>query len=250
MKVLIIEDELYAIKRLEKLLFDLEPSWEVIARIDEVKLAVHWLKNNPAPDVIFMDIQLADGFSFDIFEHTKISSPVIFTTAFDQYALKAFEVNGIDYLLKPLEEEKLKNAVQKIKNNLPKDSFDYSKIANMIQNNDTNRKDRFLVKKNDEMWFVQTPDIAYFNSESSYTFLYTKKGNKYILDNTLEEILNQLDKKLFFQINRNMIIRLESIIKIHTYFNGRYKLDISPQLSDEIIVSRTRSKNFKDWLGS
>jgi len=250
MKVLIIEDENYAVKRLKNMLSSLEPTWVILAVIDEVSLAVDWLKTEPQPDVIFMDIQLADGFSFEIFNQVKITSPVVFTTAFDQYALEAFQVNGLDYLLKPLDKNRLRNAIEKVKKTQKNSKIDYSKLMEMIQQKPANIKERFLVKKNDQMWFIEVKDIAYFNSESSYTFLHTKKGNKYILEQTIEEVIKKVDPNSFFQINRKMIVGLHSIQEIHYYFNNRFKLTLNPLNSNEVIVSRNRSKSFKEWLGS
>lgn len=248
MNVIIIEDEIYAVKRLTKLLLGLIPDVNIVTVIDEVDIAIKWFQENEHPDVIFMDIQLADGFSFEIFKHVKITSSVIFTTAFDQYALEAFQVNGIDYLLKPLDTEKLNNAIAKTQKIVQNTTIDYSKITTYLQKEKNKYKERFLVKNGKNISFVSINDISYFISESSYTFIFTKTGNKYIAENTLEEVMGKIDPSKFFQINRKIIVGLTSISKIHNYFNQRFKLNLSPETDADAIVSRNRSKKFMDWL--
>ena len=247
-QILIIEDELPAAKRLQQLIAKTAPTGEIIDIIDSIEDAVVWLKNNPTPDLIFMDIQLADGFSFEIFEQVKIESPVIFATAFNNYAIKAFQVNGLDYLLKPIEEAELQRAIIKFKQQQSQ-HIDYSQLSQILKNTATqNYKERFLIKISEQMKFVKVEDIAYFLSEDGYVFIITHKNDRFLLDAPLEQINPKLSPTLFFQINRKLILNINAIGKISTYFNSRLKLQLVPPTKEEVIVSRERVKNFKAWL--
>ena len=248
MNILIIEDEIPAIKRLTKLIDELEPSWTIIEQLDEVKTAINWLETNPSPDLIFMDIQLADGFSFEIFEQTQINSPVIFVTAFDQYAVNAFRVNGLDYILKPIQKDLLAESISRFKTITSPIDIDLSSLAQLLKRKNEHYKERFLIKSGEELNFVRTQEIAYFLSESSYSFLVTKVGNRYIIDLTMDQIESELDPSIFFRINRKQIVCLDCITKISSYFNNRLKLDLNPIENSDTIVSRSRVKQFKDWL--
>ena len=247
MKVLIIEDEIPAVNRLKKLLKEVASNATIVGSIDEVSTAVEWIKTNPTPDLIFMDIQLADSYSFEIFERIEVPCPVIFVTAFDQYAVNAFRVNGLDYILKPIRKELLIEGLDRFKslNNAP---IDFSTLSQFFKSNNERFKERFLIKSGDELNFVRTSEIAYFLSESSYTFIVTKAGNRYILDLTLDQIECDLDPSLFFRINRKQIICLDCITKISTFFNNRLKLELNPIENSDTIVSRTRVRQFKAWL--
>ncbi|MCG8577105.1 MAG: LytTR family DNA-binding domain-containing protein [Flavobacteriales bacterium] len=250
MNFLIVEDEKPAANRLKSLILELEPNWNLLAFIDEVELAVNWLNTNPAPDVIFMDIQLADGYSFDIFDQVSLDCPIIFATAYDQYALNAFKVNGIDYLLKPIQKEELQASIQKFKKLSKTSAFDYQKLSELMLKEKQSYKERFLIRSGEQMSFVMVEEIAYFLSESSYSFIITRNGNQYILDDTLERIMTKIDPAKFFQINRKMIICIDAIQKITPYFNNRFKLELNPESKEEVIVSRNRIKVFKQWLDS
>jgi two-component system, LytTR family, response regulator LytT len=253
MQVLIIEDELPAAKLLAKMLKEIDSYIVILDTIDSIDMAVKWLLNFPTPHAIFMDIQIADGLSFDIFEHTNIQCPVVFTTAFDHYAIKAFKVNAIDYLLKPIDTEELRTVVQKIKANLEdKSNTIYTKeiIEKLLhQIKQQVYKDRFLVKSGSHLLKVDADDIAYFYSEDGITQLKQKNSKKYIVEHTIEEIENLVDPSQFFRINRKMIIHSEAIQKIHTNFNNRLKLELLPLFQEETFVSRERVSDFKKWLG-
>ena len=250
MKILIIEDEIPAAKRLKSLILDIEPEAEVLAVLDEVVLAIDWLNENEHPDLIFMDVQLADGYSFQIFEKVEVKSAVIFATAFDEYAIKAFKVNGLDYLLKPIRREELSGSFKRFNKLKMQTGVDLSVIQGLFAQQKREFKDRFLVKSGDQLNFVKVTEIAYFISEGSYSFLVANSGNRFILDEPLDQIEESLNPKSFFRINRKMIVGIESVVKINVYFNNRLKLDLSPEDTNDTIVSRQRVKEFKDWLNS
>ena len=257
-QILIIEDEIPAAKRLQQLIAKAEPEWITIDVIDSIDDAVLWLKSKPKPDLIFMDIQLADGFSFEIFEQIQVESPVIFATAFNEYAIKAFQVNGLDYLLKPIEEAELYRAIEKFKKQYDtslaqKDpdnlALDYSQLALLLKNVNTPvYKERFLIKIGEQMKFVKVEDIAYFLSEDGYVFIITHRNDRFLIDDSLEQISAKLKPTLFFKINRKLILNINAIDKISVYFNSRLKLQLKPITKDEVIVSRERVKGFKGWL--
>ena len=252
MKALIIEDEDLAAKRLAKLLMELEPDIEVSGPIDTIEGSVKHLQSGAQYDLIFLDIQLADGKSFLIFDKVKIDVPVIFTTAYDQYAIRAFELNSIDYLLKPINTEKLRNAIDKFK-----------KIKDFYSKSDVNKdlmemvrslqvqtlfKSRFLVNKGDTLIPISTKDVAYFYAEDKVVFLTTLENKKYLINYTLEELEQKLDPKQFFRVNRQFLSSLASIRKVHNYFNYKLKLDLQPDSGIEVIVSKARTSDFKLWM--
>jgi DNA-binding LytR/AlgR family response regulator len=254
MKILIIEDELPAAKQLTKMLAQIDPSVSVIETIDSVESSVKWLNTFPTPDAIFMDIQIADGLSFDIFTQVEIACPVIFTTAFDQYAIKAFKVNAIDYLLKPIDEDELSEAVQKIKNKKnelaapPQYSTDFFK--NFLQNDSKQSyKERFLIKTGQSFSSMETSEIAYFFSEEGLTQCLVFNQKKHIIEHPLDELERLLNPKDFFRINRKLILNIKAIQKISPHFNGRLKLELTPPYREEVFVARERVGDFKGWLG-
>jgi DNA-binding LytR/AlgR family response regulator len=248
MKILLIEDELPAAKQLTKMLLLEDPNITIIETLDSVEASVKWLKTYPAPDVIFMDIQIADGLSFDIFTQVEISCPVIFTTAFDQYAIKAFRVAAIDYLLKPIDPEDLHAALIRLREKIHEKEANFSKMLDFFQKKI--KKERFLVKKGHSFVSIETTDIAYFFAEDGIVQAVLNDGHKYIIEHTLEEIEHQVNEKDFFRINRKMLLHDKSIIKIQQHFNSRLKLEIAPIFSEEIFVARERVGTFKTWLGA
>lgn len=249
LNILIIEDELPAVKRLTKLIAEINPNHQIIGQLDEVRTAVQWLESHPAPDLIFMDIQLADGYSFEVFEQVDIKSPVIFITAFDNYAIDAFRVNGLDYLLKPIKKELLVKSFERFEASKTPKNIDLNALTQLLNPNKTHFKERFLIKSGDELTFVKTDEIAYFISEDSYSFIITKSGNRYIYTaESITQIEAQLDPAVFFKINRSEIVSLDSITKISSYFNNRLKLALKPVRDHEFIVSRPKVKAFKVWL--
>ncbi|MHA7130605.1 LytR/AlgR family response regulator transcription factor [Algoriphagus namhaensis] len=248
MNILIIEDENPAAQRLKRLIAPHFPEAILHGNLDSVKSALHWLKSHPIPDLIFCDIQLADGLSFEIFKEIKVTSPVIFTTAFDQYAIKAFEVNAVDYLLKPLDPEALNRSVEKFKANQHPSPIDYSKLQALLQAPVRSFKSRFLVKFGEKIQSIPVSEVSYFFSESKVTYLQSLSGKRYILDSTLEQTEEMLDPERFFRINRKYLITLESIEAIYAHSNSRLKLRLKFTEDPDIIVSRDRTGEFKLWL--
>jgi two-component system response regulator LytT len=253
MKVIIIEDETPAANRLERMLKELKPGIEILKRMDSVEDSVECFKQNPEVDLIFMDIQLADGLSFDIFKSTNVPAPVIFTTAYDHYAIKAFKVNSIDYLLKPISDEDLKGAVEKyelMKGNLKDSNEDLRAIVESVRSEQAHFRKRFLVKTAGRLAFVPASEVAYFFSEEGVTFIVNAQNERYLLESTLEELESQLDPTEFFRINRKMIVSTGSIARIEPFTNNRLLLNVSPEFSEEVVVSRHRTSEFKSWLDS
>jgi DNA-binding LytR/AlgR family response regulator len=251
MKILIVEDEKSAAKRLMSLLDEVDPDFEVLQVIDSVKGAVGWFKANKLPDLLFLDIQLADGLSFEIFDQIEVSCPVIFTTAYDQYALKAFEVNSIDYLLKPIEKAKLAKAVNKFKQiTEPVHPFTdpsvYHQVLQMIQGK--SYKERFIVKFGEHIKSISVEQICCFFSEEKITFFKTYEGKKYVIDYTLEQVEALVDPARFFRINRKYIVHVEGINDVVIYSNSRLKLIMDPFRDMDLIVARERVQDFKAWL--
>ena len=251
MKTLIIEDEHPAAKRLEKLLAEHCRECEIIGFLDSVETATSWLTSHSSPDLIFMDIQLADGLSFDIFSKTDVTAPVIFTTAFDQYTLRAFKVNSVDYLLKPIDPEELKQAIEKYRNFYRQpETYNKTGIEKMLESviQQQAYKERFLIKSGQHLNYVPVKDIAYFFSEDGIAFAQCLNGKKHIIEYTLDQIESMLNPSDFFRINRQVILRPETIQKIATWFNSRLKVETEPSNNLNFIVSRDRVSDFKKWL--
>jgi two-component system LytT family response regulator len=248
MKIVIIEDEIPAAERLEKLIIQLKPQAEILVKLESIKKSVEWLSLHNDYDLIFLDIHLADGLSFNIFKQIKIEKPIIFTTAYDEYALKAFEVNSIDYLLKPISESRLQKSFTKVE--LLKENNDNHKmldILNSLQNKQQQYKSRFLVKVGSVLHPISIDKISLFYIENQLAKLQTFKGNCYFLDQSLDEIENTLNPKEFFRINRQMIVAANSIRKIESYFSGRLILTLDPEHPD-VIVSKRKAPAFKIWI--
>jgi DNA-binding LytR/AlgR family response regulator len=251
MKVLIIEDEPQAAQRLETLVKGIEPGVTILDKIDTVKRAVQWMKTNPSPDLIFMDIQLADGISFQIFEQCEIKSPVIFTTAYDAYALKAFKVNSIDYILKPVDKDELQSAFLKFRNltgNVSGTKVVLENIEQAVQMLTKKFKTRFVIKVGEHLRTVEVSSILYFFSRDKATFCYTTDNRQLILDFTLEELEEMVDPSQFFRINRKFLVASQSIQDIISYTNSRLRLMVKGSSDNDIIVARERVQEFREWL--
>jgi two-component system LytT family response regulator len=253
MKVLIVEDEQLAAKRLEKLLLDSSHEISVLAKLDTVERTISWLEDEEHPDLIFMDIQLADGLCFDIFDYVQVKCPVVFTTSYDQYAIRAFKVNSIDYLLKPLDPGELYNAINKF--NFVKKSYAQkpSNEAQALQEaikmlKQESYKERFIVKVGEHIKSILVSEINHFVSQEKATFAHTKDNRKYILDFTLDQLTNMVDPKQFFRINRQYIISIDGIEDIISYSNNRLKIHLKFDKTMDAIVSRERVQEFKKWL--
>jgi DNA-binding LytR/AlgR family response regulator len=255
MKVLIIEDEQLGAERLIRLLHSIDNTIEVVGNTHSIKSSVEWLKKNEHPDVILMDIELTDGQSFDIFNHVKIKSSIIFTTSYDEYALKAFKVNSIDYLLKPIRKDDLKKAFDKYAeiislNGNSATMLDINKLVfELKQLNPNSYRRRFLVKEQQRLISVETENIAYFYSEEGQNYLVTRNKQVFPLDYTLEEMEDMLDPAAFQRANRAFIISIKSVQQISNYANGKLKLDLMPPSKKEVLVSREKTSDFKVWMG-
>ncbi|MBS1489020.1 MAG: response regulator transcription factor [Bacteroidetes bacterium] len=251
MNVLIVEDEPLAAQRIEKLIRQILPEAKTHSSIDSVKLAVNWLRENPAPDLILMDIQLADGISFQVFEQVEVKAAVIFITAYDAYALKAFKVNSIDYLLKPIDETELRQAIEKYKR-LAHNSVNpklMESIEMAMQTLTQKYKERFVIKVGEHLKTISTDEILFFFSQEKTTFAQTADGRKYVLDFSLDYLEKNLSLNIFFRVNRKYIIRISSIQDMISYTNSRLKLKIKTSVDSNIIVARERVELFKNWLG-
>jgi len=252
MRILIIEDEHYAAKRLEGLIKKELADAKILEVIDSVEDAVAWLTSHVEPNLIFMDIQLADGLSFQIFEKVQVNCPIIFTSAYDEYALNAFKVNSIDYLLKPIDDKALRAAINKYQQFFPNKSsmeINWENITkDIFQQTNQNYKQRFLIKSGTAYAYLNTSDISHFITEEGLSFAFNNKGHRFIIDKSLDNINSHLDPHKFFKISRKHIVALESIHKIHPYLNNRLKLEISLNSNEEFVVSREKVKGFKTWI--
>jgi DNA-binding LytR/AlgR family response regulator len=253
MKVLIVEDEQLAAKRLEKLLMDSSYDIRILAKLDTVKRTIAWLEDEEPPELIFMDIQLADGLCFDIFDHVQVKCPVIFTTSYDQYAIRAFKVNSIDYLLKPLDPGELFSAINKFeylsKSYSGKASSEVLALQDAIKMlRQKTYKERFIVKVGEHIKSVLIEDINHFASEEKATFAHTKENRKYLLDFTLDQLVEMIDPKRFFRINRKYIVAIDGFEDIISYSNSRLKVHLKFDKTMDAIVARERVQDFKKWL--
>ncbi len=252
MNLLLIEDEAPAARQLTRLLGSLRPDWRVLDVIDSVEAAVSWLRTFARPDLLLMDIQLADGISFDIFRQVTVTAPVIFTTAYDEFTLKAFKVNSVDYLLKPIDADELAAALDKFEalhvaqpGTLP------PALAQFLAQFSTPPpapKERILVKNGAQLAAISVASLAYLYADEGLTFAMDASGKRHVLDYTLDEAEVFLASKQFFRISRKLIVQVSAISRIHTYFNSRLKLDLQPAPTFEVIVSRERVAEFKAWL--
>ncbi len=250
MRILLLEDEKAAARRLKQLLAEVMPGAEIASTIETVQEGIQWLSTSGSEvDIILSDIQLADGLSFEIFEQVQVKIPIIFTTAYDAYTLRAFKLNSIDYLLKPIDKEELKAAFDKYRG-LQQDNVppDFSRLLQQLQQGGTSHKSRFLVKQGDRLSYVPVADVAYMRADDKVIFLHTMQQQKYIIDETLDELEKILDPQVFFRINRSYIAHIQSIGRIHTHFNGRLKIELKHCDDNDIFVSRQRVSDFKHWL--
>ena len=246
---IIIEDEQPAALRLKKLLTSIDQDIEIIAILDTVESAEKWFSLNQQPDLIMLDIQLGDGLSFDIFRKVKIDSYVIFTTAYDEYAIKAFEVNSIDYLLKPVDEKRLENSIKKYRKfKSASQSDNINNLLETIENRSSRFKKRFVVSIANKIKVVETKDVSYFYSKEKSTFLCTTDNRHYPLDFSLDHIEEMLNPEVFFRVSRQFIVQFGSITKIDILSKSRIRLETNPSSGEEIMVSSARTAEFRQWL--
>lgn len=250
MKFLIIEDERPNATRLKKIVEQIDPSFEVVEILDTVAGGISWFEQNTHPEIVLMDIRLADGLSFDIFSKVRVNSAVIFTTAYDEYALQAFKVNGVDYLLKPIEKEELQAAISKVNRNPVSASHNpyLNELLTFIKQKDVRYRSRFLFPYKDGYKTITVSDIDLIYSEDKNTHLILQNGGLQMANQTLEELEEQLDPEQFFRANRQYIININSIESLHNHFNGKLKVVIRNQAQHEILVSKEKTPLFKQWL--
>ncbi|WP_235298236.1 LytR/AlgR family response regulator transcription factor [Portibacter marinus] len=247
-RTLVVEDEQRAARQLQRMLEAMDTSFEILGVIDSIQDTEKWLNSAPPLDLIFMDIQLADGLSFEIFQHINIETPVIFTTAFDQYAIQAFKVNSVDYLLKPIKQSELSVAIHKFKKSNTQSIIDPFTIKNLLGSLKPKvYRSGFLVKAGHGYIQINATEVIYFYSEDSLSFLECDQG-RFIVDEPLDQIEASIDPAYFFRINRSQIVAKASIAKIAPYLNHRLKLTIDKIKDHEFIVSRARTSDFKNWL--
>lgn len=254
MKILIIEDEILAAEELARMLTEISPNNIIAGTVSSVASAVKWLKDNDTPDTIFMDINLEDGICFSIFDQIEVKSPVIFTTAYDQYALEAFHANGVAYLLKPIDNDELNDTLKKLNNYVNFDIGNIQKASeNIIQNKhiteNKHSTSRIAIRKGDNYTYISIEDIAYFYSDEHYTFVVTHSNERNLINSPLNELEEVLDKDKFFRVSRNCIINICSIDKISKHISGRLRLILKPDFGTELFVARNRMKDFVNWLG-
>lgn len=253
MKILIVEDEELAVKKLQKTLEMVDATAEVCGITDSIQSTVEWLQQNATPDLVLMDIELADGQSFEIFNLTEVKCPVIFTTSYDEYALKAFKVNSVDYLLKPVQKEELQAAISKFKKMQPATKSEISidtlvkELQQKLQPKEFRK--RFLVKHAQKLVSIEVTDIAFFYSDGRLNFFKTHDNRKFVVDYTMDELEDMLDPAKFYRISRSFYVSINSVEKIDDYFGNRLILGLKPTVDKEALVSREKVTDFKKWMG-
>ena len=252
MQVLIIEDEAIAAEKLAHIIKKYDQAISILETIDSVKNAVKWLRTHPSPDLIFLDIYLSDGISFEIFTQISLDVPIIFTTAYNEFAIKAFELNSIAYLLKPIKTEDVARSLEKFKNLRhafsPAPAVDYNALIEFITQQKKTYKERFLVKVGQKIHSIPVEEVAYFYTESKIVFLVTHDNRRFPVDYYLDQLTDLLDPKEFMKINRQFIVRHSSIQNMFPYSNSRIKITLKPPVKKDIIISTEKSSDFKEWL--
>ncbi len=253
MNIVIIEDELFAADALESLIMGLRPGTKILNRIESVEDAIGWFEENDHPDLIFCDIHLSDGSSFEIFREIEIKCPVIFTTAFHEYAIEAFKVNSVDYLLKPIKKEDLKKSIRKYEE-LQQSvlSEEMQNLKNLLESKNLSekqeKKSRFMVKSGQSIQAIPSDKVAYFLAEEGVVLLVTFDGKRFVVNYTLDELENLLDEVKFFRANRQILTNIEAVHKVNPYFKGRLQLVLKPATKEDPIISSGKSSKFKEWL--
>lgn len=253
MRIIIIEDEAFAADALETLILKLRPQTRVLAKLESVEESLEWLNKNEPPDLLFCDIHLSDGNSFEIFKNIELVSPVIFTTAFNEYAIEAFQVNSVDYLLKPIKKEALEKAIVKYENfqqkNIHRELENIKKLLSQGPiKSEAAKKSRFMVKSGQSIKVIQQEEIAYFLAEEGIVLLVNFEKNRFAVNYTLDQLEEQLNPKEFFRINRQMILNIKAVAKAEPYFKGRLLLQIHPPAPTDQVISSSKASAFKEWL--
>ena len=249
-RIVMLEDEEPAAKRLQKLIRETESDAEIVAVLDSIAKAKTWLQQNPSPDLMLVDIHLADGISLELFKQTQVQCPLIFTTAYDEYALQAFKLNSIDYLLKPVKKEELFNALEKFRKQKAKEQppVDVQKLLETMQQPAAQYRDRFIIRYGEHIKTIEVKDVSYFYTESRANFLVTVEGKRYVIDFNLDGLERMLNPKNFFRINRQFIVSLNAIEDMTAWTKARVLIKLKPSNKQETIVSTERSPEFKKWL--
>ncbi|RCW34519.1 LytTR family DNA-binding domain-containing protein [Marinilabilia salmonicolor] len=254
MRILIVEDEFPTRRLLKDSVKKIRPEWEIIGESDSVEGTIEFLQKNPQPDLIFMDIQLSDGSSFEIFEKTEVTGMIIFTTAYDEYAIQAFKVNSIDYLLKPINQKKLTDAIEKYERlfqdkEIPSNAgFDYGSLSKLLASQSSTYRSRLLTNLADGFQKVDTEKVAWLVSANKITTAVTFDSHHHIVDFTLDKLEKELDPTMFFRANRQYIVNIDAIHKVENWFNGKLIVKTKPDAQDRIVVSRERARSFKEWI--
>ncbi len=253
MRVLLIEDEPLAAERLQHLLIGCEPDIEVVEQLESVEEAVAFFCSGKKVDLLFLDIQLADGKSFEIFDKVKVETPIIFTTAFDQYAIQAFKLHSIDYLLKPIQQNDLQQALDKFKRTTSPPALtgeELNALKLLLAQSSDSFKERFIIKSGNKLQYKHASDVAYFFADGKMTFLVSKKENRrFLIDHTLEELETRLDPKFFFRISRKFIVAVDCISEVKGLMSTKLEVKLNQSCEHDLSVSRERAQNFKNWLG-
>lgn len=254
MRIVIVEDEAFAAEALESIILQLRPQTKVLGKLESVEEAIEWFEENPHPELIFCDIHLSDGNSFEIFREVKVECPVIFTTAFNEYAIEAFKVNSVDYLLKPVKKQELQRAIEKYET-LKQSSLssEMANLQNLLKKTAPSaagkeNKSRFMVKSGQSIKAIHTADVAYFLAEQGVVLLVTFNGKRYVVNYTLDQLEEQLDEKIFFRANRQLIVNIEAVKEVNPYFKGRLHLMLEPSPEEDQIISSGKAATFKEWL--
>lgn len=253
-KVVIIEDEMPAQRLLRETLQEIDIETEVLTCLNSIKSASHWFQNNQHPEVILMDIQLSDGLSFEIFKQVDLESMIIFTTAYDEYAIQGFKVNSLDYLLKPIEKDELQAAFEKYNQYNQRfiqeqnANVDFAKLATLIRSQKTEYRKRFVIQSNQSFFHIESAQIAFFYIRHGIAYAKTFENREYPIGFTLTDLKEQLDPDHFFRVNRQMIINLGVIKRVHSYFNGKLKLEINLPHSEDIVIGKDKAAVFRRWL--
>jgi DNA-binding LytR/AlgR family response regulator len=250
MKVVLIEDEKPAAEKLQKALLKVDSSLEVEAVLDSIQSADAWFATHPMPDLVFMDIELSDGLSFQLLDKVKISCPILFCTAYDEYWQEAFEHNGIDYLLKPVSDEKLRQALRKYDSLKKHFAQNLQQLLQSQQKQTTVFKKRFLVKRGSDYISIKTEDIAYFYATHKLVCLVDNRNQKFILDQSLSDLEKETDPSVFYRVNRKYLVQVSAIQKIKSYPKSKLELELKPAAQEEVIVSQENAAAFKEWMGN
>jgi two-component system, LytTR family, response regulator LytT len=252
MKIAIIEDELPALNRLKKIIAEVIPDAVLVFTADSIESAVSQLTEHKDIELALFDIELADGQSFEIFNRIQVTCPIIFTTAYDEFALKAFKLNSIDYLLKPIDKDELSTAITKYRTLRYLPTHYQTQLKSLIETlgppQPSNYKARFLLKNGTKLISIATKEIAYFQAADKVVYVVLNSEQRYIIDHSLDELCKLLDPNFFFQLNRQFIVNVDSIGSIHNHFNGKLKVSLKPKIKEEVLVSREKASEFKKWL--